>query len=175
MELYNIYSHKMAINTHYIQERTTFLYSQSKKKLKKKIEEKLVRSESLKFFLNFIFRFFLLLVFSIVQRRLEGVSTYGLLAGHTLTIRQKVALRKNMKCGTQIFFRTFFFFKFFFSIFSSSCFFDSQMLVYRGVHLRLGGPTHPRHEIESGTQKKFEMWHLHFFFFSNFFPPFFFF
>ena len=41
MELYNIYSHKMAINTHYIQERTTVLYSQSKEKLKKK---KFVRS-----------------------------------------------------------------------------------------------------------------------------------
>ena len=40
MELYNIYSHKMAINTHYIQERTTVLYSQSKEKLKKKIEKK---------------------------------------------------------------------------------------------------------------------------------------
>jgi len=40
MELHNIYSHKMAINTHYIQERTIVLYSQSKEKLKKKIEKK---------------------------------------------------------------------------------------------------------------------------------------
>ena len=39
MELYNIYSHKMAINTHYIQERTIVLYSQSKEKIKKKIEK----------------------------------------------------------------------------------------------------------------------------------------
>ena len=60
--------------------------------------------------------------------------------------------------------------------FFSSYFFDSQMLVDRGVHLRLGGPTHPRHEIESGTQKKFEMWHLDFFafFFQLFFLHFFF-
>ena len=40
MELYNIYSHKMAINTHYIQERTIVLYSHSKEKIKKKIEKK---------------------------------------------------------------------------------------------------------------------------------------
>merc|ERR1712240_917344 len=39
MEPHNIYSHKMAINTHYIQERTIVLYSQSKEKIKKKIEK----------------------------------------------------------------------------------------------------------------------------------------
>ena len=41
MELYNIYSHKMAINTHYIQERTIVLYSQSKQKSKKKLKKKI--------------------------------------------------------------------------------------------------------------------------------------
>ena len=35
MERHNIYSHKMAINTHYIQERTIVSYSQSKQKSKK--------------------------------------------------------------------------------------------------------------------------------------------
>ena len=39
MELYNIYSHQMAINTHYIHERTIVLYSRSKEKIKKKIEK----------------------------------------------------------------------------------------------------------------------------------------
>ena len=60
--------------------------------------------------------------------------------------------------------------EFFFSTFSSSCFFDSSMQVGRGVHLWLAGCTHPHHQIESGTQKKYEMWHLEFFliFFSEF-------
>ena len=40
MELYNIYSHQMAINTHYIHERTIVLYSHSKEKIKKKIAKK---------------------------------------------------------------------------------------------------------------------------------------
>ena len=41
MELYNIYSHKMAINTHYIHERTIVLYSHSKEKIKKKLKKKI--------------------------------------------------------------------------------------------------------------------------------------
>ena len=41
MELYNIYSHKMAINTHYIHERTIVLYLHSKEKIQKKIEKKI--------------------------------------------------------------------------------------------------------------------------------------
>ena len=36
MELHNIYSHKMAINTHYIHERTIVLSSHSKEKSEKK-------------------------------------------------------------------------------------------------------------------------------------------
>ena len=60
------------------------------------------------FFQIFFFRFFFLLVVSIVRWRLIGVSTYGLVARHTLTITYKVALTKNMKCGTQIFFRNLF-------------------------------------------------------------------
>ena len=47
MELYNIYSHKMAINTHYIQERTTVLYSQSKEKIKKKKLKKQISKKNL--------------------------------------------------------------------------------------------------------------------------------
>ena len=41
MVLYNIYSHKMAINTHYIHERTIVLYSHSKEKIKKKLKKKI--------------------------------------------------------------------------------------------------------------------------------------
>ena len=42
MELHNIYSHKMPINTHYIHERTIVLYSHSKEK---KIEKKNFRKK----------------------------------------------------------------------------------------------------------------------------------
>ena len=42
MELHNINSHKMAINTHYIHERTIVLYSHSKEK---KIEKKIFRKK----------------------------------------------------------------------------------------------------------------------------------
>ena len=155
MELYNIYSHKMAINTHYIQERTTVLYSQSKEKLKKKLKKKIEKRRKKKtltsifntkknqrkkigkkiekkiekkfkchfpnflspetisikcyimqgilyriskkckeevfifrtFFFSIFFSRFFLLVFSIVRCRLRGVSTYGLVAGHILTMR----------------------------------------------------------------------------------------
>merc|ERR1712212_331179 len=41
MEPHNIYSHKMAINTHYIQERTIVLYSRSKEKIKKKLKKQI--------------------------------------------------------------------------------------------------------------------------------------
>ena len=45
MELYNIYSHQMAINTHYIHERTIVLYSHSKEKINKKNWKKKFRKK----------------------------------------------------------------------------------------------------------------------------------
>ena len=95
---------------------------------------------------------------------------------------QKVALRQNLKCGTQIFFDLFFFdldfFRFFFEIFFFDFFFQFFLLVFLIVRCRLIGVSTcgmgARHtlpseieNLESGTQKKYEMWHLDFF--SNFF------
>ena len=47
MELHNIYSHKMAINTHYIHEITIVLTSHSKEKIEKRKLKKKIRKKNL--------------------------------------------------------------------------------------------------------------------------------
>ena len=102
--------------------------------------------------------------------QVDRVSTCGLGAGHHLAKRQKVALRKKLKCGTQIFFRNVFFKIIFFRFF--------LLLVFSIVRCRLIGVS--TYGLVAGhtitmRQKvaKIEMWHLDFFF--NFFFKFFFF
>ena len=93
MELYNIYSHKMAINTHYIQERTIVLYSQSKEKIKKKLKKQISKKN-----LSATFHIFSKCHF---LSNGEGVCSQQAISGHpsqpTLNYRKNMKKKKSEK------------------------------------------------------------------------------
>ena len=93
MELYNIYSHKMAINTHYIQERTIVLYSQSKQKSKKKIWKTKFRKKNLSATFHIFSKCHFL-------SNGEGVCGQQAISGHPLNLHLTIKLttrRRNRK------------------------------------------------------------------------------
>ena len=103
MELYNIYSHKMAINTHYIQERTIVLYSQSKQKSKKKLKKKISKKN-----LSATFHIFSKCHF---LSNGEGVCGQQAISGHpsqpTLNYRKNMKKKKSKKKANKILSATF--------------------------------------------------------------------
>ena len=89
MEPHNIYSHKMAINTHYIHERTIVLYSHSKEKIKKtKLKKKKISKKNLSatFYISSKCHFL---------SNGEGVSGHQAVNGHSCQLTSNY--RKNKK------------------------------------------------------------------------------